>query len=80
MQVEEIKRLIEKKLGDAEILIEGDGTHFTAIVISPLFMRQSRIKRQQLVYDAVRKELLDGSLHALSIKTYTPDEWQEKTT
>ena len=59
-------------------MIEGDGTHFTVIVISPLVEQQSRVKRQQLVCDAVRKELLDGSLHALSIKTYTPDEWKKQ--
>ncbi|OGT39758.1 MAG: cell division protein BolA [Gammaproteobacteria bacterium RIFCSPHIGHO2_12_FULL_38_14] len=78
MQQEQIKQLIESTLSNAEVMIEGDGTHFTVIVISPLFEQQSRVKRQQLVYDAVRKELLDGSLHALSIKTYTPDEWKKQ--
>lgn len=78
MRAEEIKLLIETGISSAETLVEGDGTHFTAIVISPLFEGKSRLVRQQLVNDTVKKELLDGSLHALSIKTFTPDEWESK--
>jgi acid stress-induced BolA-like protein IbaG/YrbA len=77
MQPEEIKRLIEAGLANTDAFVEGDGAHFTAIVISPLFAHQSRLQKQQLVYDTVRKQLTDGTLHALSIKTFTPEEWQE---
>lgn len=76
MQPEEIKSLIQAGLKSAEVSVEGDGAHFTAIVISPLFTGKSRVQKQQLVYDTVRKQLLDGSLHALSIKTFTPEQWQ----
>lgn len=77
MQPEEIKRLIEAGLPGAEATVEGDGAHFTALVISSEFAGKSRLQKQQLVYDTVRKQLLDGTLHALSIKTMTPQEWQE---
>jgi len=77
MQPEEIKRLIEAGLADSEAFVEGDGAHFTAIVISPQFVDKSRIQKQQFVNDTVKKQLMDGSLHALSIKTYTPDEWEK---
>lgn len=77
MQPEKIKNLIEAGLAETEAYVEGDGAHFTALVISPAFAGKSRIQKQQLVYDTVRKELLDGSLHALSLKTFTPSEWQE---
>ena len=76
MQTNTIKQLILTAIADAEILIEGDGSHFNATVITPAFAGQSRIKRQQMVYDAVKKELLDGTLHALSLKTFTPEEYQ----
>lgn len=77
MQPEEIKRLIELGLKDSQALVEGDGAHFTAIVISPLFSNKSRIQKQQMVYDTVKPQLLDGTLHALSVKTHTPEEWVE---
>lgn len=76
MQAKQIKQLIESKLPNTEAFVEGDGAHFMAIVISPDFSGKTRLQKQQLVYGAVNKELLDGSLHALSIKTFTPQEWQ----
>ncbi len=76
MQAETIKKSIEKGITGSEAFVEGDGTHFTAIVISAQFFGQSRIKKQQMVYDTVKESLLDGTLHALSIQTFTPEEWQ----
>jgi acid stress-induced BolA-like protein IbaG/YrbA len=77
MQSEDIKTYIETGLANAQAYVEGDGTHFTAAVVCPLFAGKSRIQKQQLVYDTVRKQLLDGSLHALSLTTFTPEEWQQ---
>ena len=76
MQPIEIERLIEAGLTGSEATVEGDGAHFTALVVCADFEGKSRIERQQLVYDTVRMQLVDGTLHALSIKTMTPDEWQ----
>jgi acid stress-induced BolA-like protein IbaG/YrbA len=76
MQVEIIENLIKTGLTHADVYVEGDGAHFTALVVSPLFAGKSRLQKQQMVYDTVRKEIMDGSLHALSIKTFTPEEWQ----
>lgn len=76
MQSEIIKHLIETHLPQTEAIVEGDGAHFTAIVISDVFLGKSRVQKQQLVYDTVRSQLLDGTLHALSVKTYTVAEWQ----
>jgi len=75
MQPEEIRNLIEAGLPDSEASVEGDGAHFTAIVVCPAFAGKSRLQKQQLVNDTVRKQLMDGTLHALSIKTFTPEEW-----
>lgn len=75
MQPEEITRLIEAGLPDTQAHVEGDGAHFTALVVSPAFVGKSRIQRQQQVYDTVKPQLLDGTLHALSIRTYSPEEW-----
>lgn len=79
MQIEQIKLLIEQGLPKADVHVDGDGAHFNAIVIAEDFAGKSRIQRQQLVYSTVQSYILDGSLHALSIKTYTPTEWQQKS-
>ena len=80
MQPEEIKRLIEAGLENCEAFVEGDGAHFTACVVSPIFAGKSRIQKQQIVYDTVKAELLNGTLHALSLKTFTPEEWDKLDT
>jgi acid stress-induced BolA-like protein IbaG/YrbA len=77
MQTEEIKRLIEAGLADSEAYVEGDGAHFTAFVKAASFSGKSRIERQQMVYETVKQELLNGMLHALSIKTFTLEEWEK---
>jgi acid stress-induced BolA-like protein IbaG/YrbA len=76
VQTKEIEQLIESHLSDSKAYVEGDGTHFNALVVSPYFAGLSRLRKQQLVYAAVQSQLLDGSLHALSIKTMTPEEWE----
>ena len=76
MHPKEIEQLIENHLTDAKAYVDGDGTHFTALVVSPHFANVSRLRKQQMVYEAVADYLLNGSLHALSIKAMTPDEWQ----
>jgi acid stress-induced BolA-like protein IbaG/YrbA len=77
MQPEIIKNLIEAGLKDCTVMVDGDGRHFNAIVISPDFSGKNRIQKQQLVYAALGNSIADGSLHALSMKTFTPEEWHE---
>ena len=54
-----------------------DGTHFDAVIVSDVFNDQSMIKQHQLVYSALGN-MMQSEIHALSIKTYTPDEWSKK--
>lgn len=79
MNTNTLQQRISAGFPEASITVDGDGHHFTALVISTAFHGLSRIKRQQMVYDTVRAELLDGSLHALSVKACTPDEWQAQS-
>lgn len=78
MKPEEIETLIKAGLPDSEAYVEGeDGTHFSALVICAAFAGKTRIQKQQMVYDTVRKQLEDGTLHALSLKTMTPEECKD---
>lgn len=73
----EIKQLIENGLTNCTAVVEGeDGVHFTAIVVTPDFIGKNRIQKQQLVHATLSNHLQNGTIHALSIKTFTPDEWQ----
>ena len=53
-----------------------DGLHFDAIVISSLFVGKSLVEQHQMVMGPL-KELFVSKLHALSLKTYTPEEWKK---
>jgi acid stress-induced BolA-like protein IbaG/YrbA len=77
MSPDEIRTLIEASLKDATATVTGaDGVHFDATVISKEFAEKSRIQKQQLVYAALGDRIANGSIHAISIKTFTPDEWR----
>ncbi|MCD6039156.1 MAG: ibaG [Gammaproteobacteria bacterium] len=77
MYPEEIKQIIETGLEECTAIIEGeDGKHYTAMVISPVFLGKNRIQKQQLVYATLNSYISDGRLHAISIKTFTPEEWR----
>jgi len=58
------------------LLVEGDGHHFQATIVSAEFTGLNRVKRQQRVYQTVIDKLNSGELHALSLRTLTPDEWK----
>jgi acid stress-induced BolA-like protein IbaG/YrbA len=77
MQPSEIKTLIETGLTNSIVTVDGDGRHFNAIVITPLFAGKSRIEKQQLVYATLGDRITTGVIHAISIKTFTPEEWQQ---
>ena len=77
MDPEQVKQLIQQGLPECEVHVTGDGSHFEATVIGEVFAGQTPVKKQQLVYATVNDKIASGELHALSIKTFTPDEWQQ---
>ena len=54
--------------------VRGDGAHFEAVVVSNAFAGRSRVARHQLVYAALGDRMRE-EIHALSMKTLTPEEW-----
>ncbi len=56
-------------------VIGDDGTHFEAVVVSPSFTGKNMVQQHQLVYGALG-DRMRAEIHALSMKTYTPDQWQ----
>ncbi|MCU0833117.1 MAG: BolA/IbaG family iron-sulfur metabolism protein [Chromatiaceae bacterium] len=78
METEVVAALIRAGVPDAQVQVSGDGSHFEAVVVSEAFAGKSPIQRQRLVMDSVRREIESGELHALSIKTLTPEQWAQQ--
>jgi acid stress-induced BolA-like protein IbaG/YrbA len=58
----------------------GTGDHFEAAVASPAFIGKPMVQQHKLVYAAVQDWLQTGELHALALKTYTPEQWKKPGT
>ena len=72
---ESVKKGIEAGLACEHIEVAGDGQHFEAIIVSREFEGRSRVQRHQLVYAALGERMRE-EIHALSMKTLTPQEWR----
>ena len=54
-----------------------DNTHYEAIVVAREFEGKRSLARHQLIYKTLG-ELMGNEIHALSIRAYTPEEWQQQ--
>jgi acid stress-induced BolA-like protein IbaG/YrbA len=78
MQAEQIQQLIEAGLPGSQAQVRGDdGQHFDAIVVSPAFVGKSMIEQHRMVY-ATLGDRMHSEIHALSMKTYTPESWAKR--
>ena len=81
MDTDEVERRIEAGIPDAEANVtlprmpdeNHEDAHFAAVVVSPAFEGKSLVDQHQMVYDALGEAMTDD-IHALEMKTYTPDE------
>ena len=73
--LDEVKERIEQALPGSEATVTdltGGGDHLRAEVVFEGFSGLSRIEQHKLVYDVFGDEI-GGPIHALSLKTTTPD-------
>lgn len=78
MQQQDIEQRVREQLPDCEIQVQSDGNHYLVVAIGDCFEGLSPVKRQQLVYGALKDPLADGTIHALTIKAYTPAQWAQR--
>ncbi|GAB7092624.1 hypothetical protein JCM18237_28950 [Halorubrum luteum] len=84
IQPADVEELIEAEIPDAVARVvaprvhndEDEDAHFAAFVVSPAFEGESLVDQHQRVYDAVGDHMT-RSVHALEIKTYTPEAYAE---
>lgn len=77
MSPDEIRALIEVGLGCEEVRVTGDGRHFEALVVSDAFVAKPTLARHRMVYATLGDRFDTEVLHALSVKTYTVQQWRK---
>ena len=78
LDTRQVEQWIAQGLACEKVSVDGDGHHFAALIVSAEFLGLNQVKRQQRVYQTIKDKLDSGELHALSMKTLTPDEWRAK--
>ncbi|WP_026375875.1 BolA family protein [Aestuariibacter salexigens] len=78
MENKQIEDLLKQALDLDEVYVSGDGSHFQIIAVSDVFEGMSRVKKQQMIYAPLKDKIADGSMHALSIKTFSVAQWQRE--
>ena len=75
MNADQIKDLIAANLVCDYITLEGDGRHWSTLIVSPEFEGKRPIQRHQRVYATLGDKMKTDEIHALSIQALTPAEW-----
>ncbi|SDW42884.1 BolA family protein [Marinobacter mobilis] len=75
MEAREVAELVKNALPDCEIEVQSEGNHYLVVAVGERFEGMSPVKKQQLIYGALNQQLSDGSIHALTIKAFTPAQW-----
>ena len=75
MEPQLIKQYIEQGLECEHVEVHGDGRHFEAVIVSARFRGVPKVRQHQMVYAALGERMRE-EIHALSMKTLTPEEWQ----
>jgi len=64
--------------GVEEVQVTGDGKHFELTIVSDVFLGQPKVARQRWVYAQLKDDIMSGSLHAISMNTWTKSEWEKQ--
>lgn len=78
MTADQLQSIIRAGLHCEHLSVEGDGSHWYATIVSPAFEGKRLLARQRLVYATMGTRIDTNEVHALSMKTYTPEEWASK--
>ncbi|MFN3679896.1 MAG: BolA family protein [Thermosynechococcus sp.] len=78
---EQLTKRIQSSLPDAFVQVQdltGGGDHYEAVVVSAAFEGKRLVQQHQLVYDSLKDLMATNELHALALKTYTPQQWAQR--
>jgi acid stress-induced BolA-like protein IbaG/YrbA len=78
MHTEQIKKILSEGIVCEYVYVAGEGDNFEALLVSSEFEGKNRVERQQMVNVLLRSYFDSGQLHAFSMKTVTPAEWEAR--
>jgi acid stress-induced BolA-like protein IbaG/YrbA len=76
---QQVEAMIKAGLPDAQVQVQdltGGGDHYQVTVVSSHFAGKGLVQQHQLVYGALDQAMSTEAIHALAVKTYTPEAWQ----
>jgi len=76
---DEIKLTLSKALPVSVIETQdltGGGDHWQVIIVSPAFEGKGLVEQHRMVNEVLKEPLADQRIHALSLKTYSPAQWE----
>lgn len=76
MEAAEVEKLIRDQLDNVDVTVETDGYHYQVTAVGEIFEGLNAVKKQQLIYGCLNKYIVDGTIHAVVMKTFTPAEWE----
>ena len=71
----DVEKLLTDELGLAEVYVSSEGNHFNIIAVGECFADLSRVKKQQVVYAPLKELIAANTIHAVTIKSFTPEQW-----
>ena len=80
MTQQELEKIIRGLVAVEEIEIEdmtGTQDHWKVMVVSADFENKSRIDQHKLIFDPLQDRIKSNEIHALTLKTYTPEKWHK---
>ncbi|ART80821.1 BolA family protein [Oceanisphaera avium] len=72
---EQVEQLVRSAIAVDEIYVKSEGTHVQVIAVAPEFNELSRLKREQAIKRPLAELIADNTIHALTVKTFTPEQW-----
>lgn len=76
---EEVKQIFSALPEVDWVNVEGDGYRYHLTVVSDVFIGKPLVERQQWVYAQIKSLILSGTVHALTMKTWTKEEWETQS-
>lgn len=79
MEASQVRALVEAGLDDCHVDVQGGGGRFEVTAVGEVFAGLTPVKRQRLVYATLSEVIASGEVHAVTIRTFTPTQWDART-
>ena len=74
-RIESLAPQTEAQIND----LTGTQDHYEAVIVSPAFAGKPMIEQHRMIYNLFKSEVDSGEVHALTLKTFTPDQYQRRS-